>query len=331
MHFGSLCSLSGASEQSKVSSLTYSFFTRAANQEAMALRVASLTMLVACSRAAFSFDLAPAQLCPQQAVYNESMSAWGGSVVEIPTDGTWRYHMYNGIYTKSCGVNYWRGNSAVAHLVSKTPEGPFQYFDEALPLWHTNPQVVVDPRDGTLVLFSIGQTVNQSNWTECNCSAKVPCPPGPPNPNYAGVIDVHYSTSPYGPWLQLLVNGSTVAMRGTNPAPFFLPNGTLVLGINSEGTHVAVVDNWREGPFTLNPTNLLPNNNSAEWYEDPFMWIEGGRWRQLVHQVRRASVGARALSIEGFNVGCLSTVPRLEWPPHCSVCNWRLRAKLQCN
>ena len=33
-----------------------------------------------------------------------------------------------------------------------------------------------------------------------------------------------------------------------------------------------------------NPTNLLPDDNSAEWYEDPFIWAAGGRWRQLVHQ-----------------------------------------------
>jgi hypothetical protein len=183
-------------------------------------------VLVAAARlcaASFAFDLAPAALCPQQAVYNESMSAWGGSVVEVPGDKTWRYHMFNGIYTKGCGVNYWRGNSAIAHLVSQTPTGPFQFFDIALPLWHTNPQVVVDPRDGTFVLFAIGQSVNQSNWTECNCSAKVPCPPGPPNPDLAGVIDVHYAATPYGPWTPLVINGSTVAMHGTNPGACFLP------------------------------------------------------------------------------------------------------------
>ena len=232
------------------------------------------------------------------------MSAWGGSVVEVPTDPIWRFHMFNGIYTKGCGVNYWRGNSAVAHLVSASPQGPFIYLDEALPLWHTNPQVVVDPRSGLYVLFAIGQSVNQSNWTECNCSAKVPCPPGPPNPSLAGLIDVHYSASPYGPWTPLLINGSTIAMHGTNPAPAFYPNGTLVLGVNSEGTHVAIVDDWRVGPYRLDPRNLLPNNNSAEWYEDrelqqplfffrlyepfasgvAFLFISGDRWRQLVHQ-----------------------------------------------
>ena len=47
--------------------------------------------------ATFAFELAPAKLCPDQAVYNTSMSAWGGSVVEIATDPVWRYHMYNGI------------------------------------------------------------------------------------------------------------------------------------------------------------------------------------------------------------------------------------------
>jgi hypothetical protein len=213
------------------------------------------------------------------------MSAWGGSVIETPEDPdpAHRFHMFNGIYTSSCGVNYWRGNSAVAHLVSATPEGPFTYLDIALPLWHTNPQVVRDPRDGTFVLFAIGQTVNRSAWIECNCSATPACPPGPPNPNFAGVIDAHTSASPYGPWTPLLINGSTVVMHGTNPAPAFLPNGTLLLGANSEGTKVAVVPDWRVGPYKLDGRGTIPNVPNV-WWEDPFIFQHEGKWRQLVHQ-----------------------------------------------
>lgn len=212
------------------------------------------------------------------------MSAWGGSVVETPDDPAFKFHMWNGIYTRGCGVNYWRGNSAVVHLGANSPLGPFEYVDEALPLWHTNPHVVRDPRDGTFVLFAIGQTVDQRNWTECDCTQRVPCPPGaPPNADLAGIIDAHFSASPYGPWASVRVNGSTVVMRGTNPAPFFLPNGTLVLGVNSEGTHVAVVDDWRAGPYARNPTGTLPNVPDV-WYEDPCIYRAAGKWRQLIHQ-----------------------------------------------
>ena len=243
--------------------------------------------------ARFSFTFAPAQLCPSQAVHNISMSAWGGSVIEVPEDPTWRFHMYNGIYTQRCGVNYWRGNSAVAHLVSTTPEGPFLYLDEALPLWHTNPQVVRDPVDGTFVLFAIGQSVNHSAWVECNCSASPACPPGPsPNPNLAGVIDAHTSKTPYGPWTPLIINGSTVVMHGgTNPAPLFLPNGTLLLGVNAEGTKVAIVPNWRVGPYNARQGTLpsIPMN----WYEDPFLFEYGGKFRQLVHQYNGSNPGAQ--------------------------------------
>jgi hypothetical protein len=56
----------------------------------------------------FLFTLAPATLAPHQGYYNESSSAWGGSVIELP-EAPQRFHMFNGVYTKNCGVNYWRG------------------------------------------------------------------------------------------------------------------------------------------------------------------------------------------------------------------------------
>lgn len=240
----------------------------------------------------FLFSLAPANLAPLNGYYNETCSAWGGSVIETPADPKWRFHMFNGVYTGGCGVNYWRGNSAVHHLVSNTPGGPFQFSDPALDLWHTNPQVVQDPKDGTFILFAIGQTVNRSQWIECNCSAKPACPPGPPNPSLAGVIDVHTSSSPYGPWTPLVINGSTIVMHGTNPTPYFLPNGTLLVGVNAEGTKVAVVEDWRAGPYKYSPVETLPNipNN---WYEDPFLFVYGGKFRQLVHQYNGSNPGAQ--------------------------------------
>lgn len=50
-----------------------------------------------CCRAKWLLTLAPAQLAPLAAVYNESMSAWGGSVVEVASDPVYRYHMFNGV------------------------------------------------------------------------------------------------------------------------------------------------------------------------------------------------------------------------------------------
>jgi hypothetical protein len=254
--------------------------------------LAAAALLARGARARFAFALAPAALCPEQAVYNASMSAWGGSVIEVPEDPLgWRYHMYNGVYTQGCGVNYWRGNSAIAHLVSKTPQGPFSYHDEAVPLWHTNPQVVRDPFDGTFIIFAIGQDVNRSAWVECNCSARPACPAGPPNPNLAGVIDAHTSASPYGPWRPLVINGSTVVLRGaTNPAPLFLPNGTLLLGVNAEGTKVAVVPDWRAGPYRYAPQGTLPEIPGV-WWEDPLLFLYGGKFRQLVHTYNATDTG----------------------------------------
>lgn len=157
-------------------------------------------------------------------------------------------------------------DSAVAHLVAASPQGPFTFLDMALPLWHTNPQVV-RALDGTFLLFAIGQCVNRSAWIECNCSAQPACPPGPANPNLAGIIDVHTSPSPYGPWTPLAINGSTIVMHGTNPTPYMLPNGTLLVGVNSEGTHVAQVEDWRVGPYKASPVGTLPNEPQT-WWED---------------------------------------------------------------
>lgn len=115
-------------------------------------------------------------------------------------------------------------------------------------------------------------------------SAPTPHPRPPPPPK---------QPTPYGPWTPLTLNGSTIVLQGaTNPAPFFLPNGTLVLGLNAEGTKVAVVEDWRTGPYTKNPTETMPSI-AGNWYEDPFLWQDAatGKWRQLVHQYNSTHPG----------------------------------------
>ena len=56
-----------------------------------------LSATLQCSLAKWLLQLAPAQLAPLAAVYNESMSSWGGSVVEDASDPVYRFHMFHGI------------------------------------------------------------------------------------------------------------------------------------------------------------------------------------------------------------------------------------------
>ena len=174
--------------------------------------------------------LEPAAPLASQAYYNTSLWSWGGSVVQ---DDAKLYHLYAASFVNHCGLNAWETNSQVHHGVSASPIGPFNFSDVAIPVWHHNPQAIRHP-DGTYLIYTIGMDPEGKVKT-CAAgdedSGYVPTARGA-TAHGAEVIELHYSSSPYGPWTELIVPGAPNQGRnlfgGTNPTPWVLPNGTVI-------------------------------------------------------------------------------------------------------
>ena len=144
--------------------------------------------------------------------------------------------------------------------------------------------------DGTILLYSIGM---DPEGKPKSCKGAAAAPPAAPQAHGAELIELHYATSPGGPWTQLLVPGASFGGRnlfdGTNPAPWVLPNGTVVVA--SHGADVVAsttgAADWR-GPYSK-PRHLFSPPADATKMEDPYLWFDespgiGGRWRVLLHQ-----------------------------------------------
>lgn len=210
------------------------------------------------------------------------------------------------------GVFPQESNSEVIHAVSNAgPAGPFRYLDTALPPWHHNPQAVRAP-DGTWLIYSIGRT---------NVSWALPCKDGRPigrARKQLPRVEVHYSDSVYGPWTLLRPTPDTwdgaIMPWASNPAPLFLPNGTVVvIGTGfGDSLSVAVADSWRgpyrpwvgcaglpekppdwdganvtrDGcmPFVASGGDACPGAGLN--YEDPVVWFDSKarRYKLLMHQ-----------------------------------------------
>jgi hypothetical protein len=253
----------------------------------------------------FRWTMAPA-LAPfaqLQAYYNTSMTTFGGGIVHWPggvggsSSAGGSFHLFATGLTRGCGVHAWSSNAKVVHLVSSTPQGPYIYANDALPVLAAAPGIARSP-DGTFLLFSMGVT---------NSSLEQDCPGGEPVHRREQVVwDVrlHSAQSPYGPWTAVKAgpNGSAVLWSAVNPtpSPWVLPNGTVVV----IGGGLWIADTWR-GPYRKVPgppikarynmtrcsadprahrSAAAPASHCAA--EDPFLFFaeQEQRWIYLEHQ-----------------------------------------------
>lgn len=235
----------------------------------------------------YEMDLLPASKVP---VYlNDSYTSWGGSVIEVPEDAAFRFHLYVAFMVEHCSLSAWVDNSLVLHAVANDPLGPFQYCDVALQVWHHNPQIVRHI-DGTFLLMSIGMSPE---------GRVVNCTPGLGSAaseigaiesgHGAELVEMHSSASPYGPWTPVLVNGNNNLFNGTNPSPYVLANGTVVVAShNNCGLTISAASTWT-GPYSP-PVCVLPYTaygpGVTYTFEDPFLWydIASETWKVLLHQ-----------------------------------------------
>ena len=196
-----------------------------------------------------------------------------------------------------CGLNAWEINSLVVHGVSNDPLGPFIYSDIALPIWHHNPQIIQAP-DGKFLLMSIGMSPEGqvANCTPSSSSTDNTIPPtfDPTNLQFthgAELVEMHTSSSPYGPWEPVIVNGNNNLFNGTNPSPYIFPNGTIyVASHNNEGLTISNATSYL-GPYTEGITVITYADYGDNYtFEDPFLWYDTNAniWRVLLHMYNRS-------------------------------------------
>ena len=266
-----------------------------------------------------AFDLLPAD--PAQPGYrNESWPSWGGHPVQWPKaeggDGLW--HLFTPQFANGCEVDEWIHNSFVVHAVGDSPTGPWRHHDVSIPVWSHGSQAVINPVDGTWLLFFVGGWhYPPTQWASCRPhNHTVPWPVEPPGPGLPAVGDcgpkqnagcgirVATSPSPFGPWAISDVkfaedarpSAKSLTCARSDPAPSILENGTTFLAFGSGGCvggletiGVARAESWNSTFRFTSPTGAAIAETSqfscptGQLAEDPHLFRNERGWHLIAH------------------------------------------------
>lgn len=242
---------------------------------------------------------------PESKFHDEDDYVWGGSVVAGPEG---KYHMFYSRWPRSTGFKGWLTHSEIAHAVSDEPGGPYRHVDVALPargaakwdgLCTHNP--TIDFFDGQYHLYYTGNTgdgknTKDYNWTHRNNQR----------------IGVAVADHPRGPWTrsdQPLIDASPDedahdALMTTNPSVCRRPDGTYLMVYKCAGkkknppaygpvTHMVAVSDSPTGPFQKLPDPVFTAQGDSFPAEDPYIWVQDGRFFAIVKDMRGSFTGKR--------------------------------------
>ena len=205
------------------------------------------------------FDLLPAD--PAAEGYrNISWPSWGGHPVQWSSGpgADHKWHLFTPQFANGCTVDQWIHNSFVVHAVGNSPTGPWHHHDVSIPVWAHGSQAVQEPSTGQWLLYFVGGWhYPPTTWASCEPGhANISWPVEPPGPGLGPVGDcgpkgnagcgirVAAASTPFGPWTIHEVEFE-VAREGfptkeltcarSDPAPYVLPNGTVMLAFGSGG------------------------------------------------------------------------------------------------
>jgi len=250
-------------------------------------------------------------------------SSWGGLPVFDPVGRDW--HLFYSQMARGCGLGAWSTNSRVVHAVSASPLGPFTDVDVVQPAFSHNAQAF-RTADGVWVVWHIGCAQGER---VVNCSASAAdalplaprtVPPGAPGsnpdalcaPQPFGALGETYMTyshapTPHGPWTPLgrpalagSLNRSTWWPWLTNPAPWLLPDGSVLLGVSGDGGASGKCLGFARAA-AWNATFELEGAAKAAapipGGEDPFVWVNARGHRHVIwHDVSGRSNGGHAFA-----------------------------------
>lgn len=253
------------------------------------------------------------QVSPESVFRNDSMSIWGGSLVKGPQG---RYHMFYSQWPRDLGWA-WVTHSELAHAVSDSPFGPFEFQDIALPVRGTeywdglcthNP--TVHEFDGKYYLYYMGNTGD----------GKVVGEPGKPSLNWMHRnnqrIGVAVAEHPNGPWERFdhpvldISRGDSLAhdaLMTSNPSVCRRPDGGYLMVYKAVGkkyalpfggpvVHLVAMAESPTGPFTKYPDPVFLKEGVRFPAEDPYIWYQEGRYRAIVKWMENTE-GERVFSL----------------------------------
>jgi len=218
---------------------------------------------------------------------------WCGSVIK-GDDG--KYHMFASRWPKPPGFGpYWLTNSEIVHAVSDTPAGPYKFSDVSLPprgakYWDgqmTHNPAIRKYRD-TYLLYYTGTTYKGDRPSATNRVSETD--PLTVEAHEGERIGLATSKSPYGPWKRLdkpildVRPSSWEQYLVSNAAPVVMKDGRVLLyykGVTRLTVHavgLAIADRF-DGEYKRVSDQPL---NMGIGAEDPFIWIENGKYKALM-------------------------------------------------
>lgn len=256
---------------------------------------------------------------------SKTLSHWGGSLVKTE-DG--RYHMFYSRWPKELGWA-WVTDSEIAHAVSSSPFGPYEFKDIALPRtdkrhwdgWCAhNPTVhkfgdkyylyyMGNTGDGKVVGRPGKQTLN---WTHRNNQR----------------IGVAVADSPDGPWRRskkpvLDISPDDQApdcLMTSNPSVCQRPDGGVLMVYKAVGkefplpsggpvVHCIATADSPTGPFVKHDKPVFTFEGERFPAEDPYIWFQQGKYRAIVKRIKHVNK-KREFSLVQYD-----SVDGFDWQP----------------
>lgn len=261
------------------------------------------------------------QRVPESAKFiNDSFYIWGGSLIKSHTDQ--KYHLFYSRWPREFGMLGWVTHSEIAHAVSDSPFGPFEYKNIALPLRgkeYWDGMVTHNPTihyfKEKYYLYYMGNTgdgkptENSLNWTHRNNQR----------------IGVAVADNPNGPWKRFkepVINISSDssahdALMVSNPSVTKTPDDKYLMvykAVAKKGNmpfggpvvHLTATADSPEGPFVKHMKPVFTEQGFDFPAEDPFVWYEDKCYYAIVKDMTGAFTDAgRSLALfcseDGFN------------------------------
>lgn len=253
----------------------------------------------------FNLSLAPVPLRSRFSL--AAYHVWCGSMVRDP-DGL--CHLFYSRWPREAGFNAWATHSEIARATSADPLGPYVHQDVVLPerdARHWDGQTTHNPtileHGGKYYLYYTGSTGDRRaaetpdtwNWMHRNSQR----------------IGIAVAPHPAGPWTRLdvpLVDpdanpAASDSLIVNNPAVTRRPDGGFLMIYKAVGRaeklpfggpviHRVALADRPEGPFVKQPEPVFTREGSQFPAEDPFVWLDKGRYRAVLKDMHGAFTAA---------------------------------------